>query len=211
MLVAFEDKTFFNRNEDSHTVLSPLIMAGAFKYINKNTLSRPFQVIRKIFSRGYGTIEMQLIRNIGVERGYDTCVLRRKAFEIIYSTIIFNSYRRQFSKDSDSVRNYKYWVLWCYMQKVPVKFSRRFFPLITITAPYFIKDKFAKTKCYSYFIIHNRNCARLFSKKMSRLAIIARSCYNKHYERTRNKGSCRKFRKQLAQKGLQASRQLYRA
>ena len=84
-------------------------------------------------------------------------------------------------------------------------------PLITITAPYFIKNKFAKTKCYSYFIIHNRNCARLFSKKMSRLAIIARSCYNKHYERTRNKGSCRKFRKQLAQKGLQASRQLYRA
>lgn len=85
------------------------------------------------------------------------------------------------------------------------------YPLITITAPYFIKNKFAKTKCYSYFIIHNRNCARLFSKKMSRLAIIARSCYNKHYERTRNKGSCRKFRKQLAQKGLQASRQLYRA
>lgn len=152
MLVAFEDKTFFNRNEDSHTVLSPLIMAGAFKYINKNTLSRPFQVIRKIFSRGYGTIEMQLIRNIGVERGYDTCVLRRKAFEIIYATIIFNSYRRQFSKDSDSVRNYKYWVLWCYMQKVPVKFSRRFFPTKLSTAQQVFGADFEALSLEEFFV-----------------------------------------------------------
>lgn len=58
MLVAFEDKTFFDRNEDSHTVLSPCIMKGAFKYINSNTLRKPFKTMRKLFSRGYGTIEM---------------------------------------------------------------------------------------------------------------------------------------------------------
>lgn len=134
MLVAFEDKTFFDRNEDSHTVFSLLVMKGAFKYININTLKQPLQTLRKIFSRGYGTIEMQLIRNIGVKRGYDTCVLRRKAFEVVYSTLIFNGYRRQFSNWSDSVRNYKYWILWCYIQKVPVKFSRRFFPTERSTA-----------------------------------------------------------------------------
>ncbi len=152
MLVAFEDKTFLDRDMCSHTVLSPLIMKGAFKYINKNTLRKPFQTMRKIFSRGYGTIEMQLIRNIGVERGYDTCVLRRKVFEIVYSTLIFNSYRRQFSDESDSVQNYKYWILWCYIQKVPVKFSRRFFPAQLSTARQIFSKDFEALSLEEFFV-----------------------------------------------------------
>lgn len=152
MLVAFEDKTFLDRDMCSHTVLSPLIMKGAFKYINKNALRKPFQTMRKIFSRGYGTIEMQLIRNIGVERGYDTCVLRRKVFEIVYSTLIFNSYRRQFSDESDSVQNYKYWILWCYIQKVPVKFSRRFFPAQLSTARQIFGKDFEALLLEEFFV-----------------------------------------------------------
>lgn len=152
MLVAFEDKTFLDRDMCSHTVLSPLIMKGAFKYINKNTLRKPFQTMRKIFSRGYGTIEMQLIRNIGVERGYDTCVLRRKVFEIVYSALIFNSYRRQFSDESDSVQNYKYWILWCYIQKVPVKFSRRFFPARLSTAKQIFGKDFEALSLEEFFV-----------------------------------------------------------
>lgn len=38
-------------------------------------------------------------------------------------------------------------------------------PLITITAPYFIKIKIAKTKCYIYCIIHNHYRARPFYEK----------------------------------------------
>ncbi len=152
MLVAFEDKTFLDRDKYSHTVLSPLIMKGAIKYINKSTLRKPLQTMRKIFSRGYGTIEMQLIRNIGVERGYDTCVLRRKVFEIVYSTLIFNSYRRQFSNESDSVQNYKYWILWCYIQKVPVKFSRRFFPAQLSTAEQIFGKDFEELSLEEFFV-----------------------------------------------------------
>lgn len=152
MLVAFEDKTFLNRHKDSHTVLSPLVVRGAFKYINKDTLKRPIRTMRKIFSRGYGTIEMQLIRNVGVERGFDTCVLRRKMFEAVYATIIFNSYRKQFTKDSDSAQNYKYWMLWCYMQKVPVKFSRRFFPTTSSTAQQVFGKKFEDLSLEEFFV-----------------------------------------------------------
>lgn len=39
------------------------------------------------------------------------------------------------------------------------------YPLITITAPYFIKIKIAKTKCYIYCIIHNHYRARPFYEK----------------------------------------------
>lgn len=152
MLIAFEDKTFLDRNEGSHTVLSPLIIKGILKYINKNTLKRPFQTVCKIFSRGYGTIEMQLIRNIGVKRGYDACVLRRKVFEVVYSTIIFNSYRKQFSKESDSARDYKYWMLWCYIQKVPVKFSRRFFPAKSSTARQIFSKDFKMLSLEEFFV-----------------------------------------------------------
>ena len=152
MLVAFEDKTFFKRDERSHTVLSSCIMKGAFKYINSKTLRKPFQTIRKIFSRGYGTIEMQLIRNIGIERGYDTCVLRRKIFEVIYSTLIFNSYRKQFSKVSDSIQNFKYWILWCYVQNVPVKFSRRFFPVQSSTAQQIFGKDFETLSLEEFFV-----------------------------------------------------------
>lgn len=152
MLVAFEDKTFLNRDKYSHTVLSPLIMKGVFKYINKSTLRKPFQTMHRIFSRGYGTIEMQLIRNIGVKRGYDTCVLRRKVFEIVYSTLIFNSYRRQFSNGSDSAQNYKYWILWCYIQKVPVKFSRRFFPTQLSTAKQIFNKDFEALSLEEFFV-----------------------------------------------------------
>lgn len=152
MLVAFEDKTFLDRDKGSHTVLSPLIMKGVFKYVNKTALRRPFRTVCKIFSRGYGTIEMQLMRNIGIERGYDTCVLRRKVFEVIYSTIVFNCYRKQFSEDSDSVRDYKYWMLWCYIQKVPVKFSRRFFPAKLSTAQQVFGKDFEVLSLEEFFV-----------------------------------------------------------
>lgn len=152
MLVAFEDKTFLDRSKYSHTVLSPLIIKGALKHITKSTLRKPFQTMRKIFSRGYGTIEMQLIRNIGIKRGYDTCVLRRKVFEIIYSTLIFNSYRRQFANWSDGAQNYKYWILWCYIQRVPVRFSRRFFPTQLSTAKQIFNKNFEMLSLEEFFV-----------------------------------------------------------
>lgn len=152
MLVAFEDKTFLDRSKYSHTVLSPLIIKGTLKHITKSTLRKPFQTMRKIFSRGYGTIEMQLIRNIGIKRGYDTCVLRRKVFEIIYSTLIFNSYRRQFANWSDGAQNYKYWILWCYIQRVPVRFSRRFFPTQLSTAKQIFNKNFEMLSLEEFFV-----------------------------------------------------------
>lgn len=133
MLVAFEDRTFFSRAENSHTILSPTIAKGALKYITVHQVLHPFRTLKKIFSRGYGTIEMQLIRSVGVLHGYDRCKIRRKFFEIIYSTLIFNSYHQRFSEYNGDSNQYRAWILWCYIQKVPVRFRRRFFPINSST------------------------------------------------------------------------------
>ena len=129
MLVALEDRTFFGRIENSHTVFSPVIAKSALKYMTIRQFLHPFRTLRKIFSRGYGTIEMQLIRSVGVLHGYDQCKIRRKFFEIVYSTLIFNSYRQRFLEYNGDDTQYKMWILWCYIQKVPVRFKRRFFPM----------------------------------------------------------------------------------
>lgn len=128
MLVAFEDKTFFSRAENSHTVFSPIIVKSSLRYITAHHFLHPFRMLRKIFSRGYGTIEMQLIRSVGVLHGYDQCKIRRKFFEVIYSTLIFNSYCECFAEYNGNSNQYRAWILWRYIQKVPVRFKRRFFP-----------------------------------------------------------------------------------
>lgn len=126
ILIDLEDRTFMQRKDWEHSVFSGLIVGRAIRKVTLNTVLHPFRTVRKLFARDYGTIEMQLLRDIGVIRKYGGCKVRRKSFEIIYSGIIFKSYRKQFDKNDDSVQNFRLWILWCYIQKAPVKFARRY-------------------------------------------------------------------------------------
>ena len=121
MLTFLEDKTYLNRRWCSHTLLSPLIWTKGFKYFNFHTLRHPRKAIRNIFSRGYGTIEMQLIRTVGVKNGYEKCRVKRKIYEIIYATILFNSYVSNYrDKEYSKGEKVSYWILNNYICLVPI-------------------------------------------------------------------------------------------
>lgn len=90
------------------------------KKINKSNLKRA-----TIYIRGYSTIEQQLIRSIGIKRGY-RCTLRRKLFEIIYVRIFFKSimnfYKINFYHNSS---NFKVYLIYVYLNIAKVSYHNR--------------------------------------------------------------------------------------
>ena len=71
--------------------------------------------------RGCSTLEMQLIRQIGIQKGYEECVIRRKAFEIIYSFIFFSGLK-EYYKESNCAKyaQFKEFLLYVYLYSVRV-------------------------------------------------------------------------------------------
>ena len=68
--------------------------------------------------RGYSTIPMQLMRSIGIKRGYN-CKIRRKLFELIYCKIFFNGIEKMFKEDKVARRDkVKEYYLYIYFHKV---------------------------------------------------------------------------------------------
>lgn len=81
--------------------------------------------IRRFIKRGYSTIEMQWIRNVGIEIGYNK-VYRRKIYELIYSNIFFKSLKekRKYNTYPEiSYNNYEYifkmLIIYVYLKTVP--------------------------------------------------------------------------------------------
>lgn len=81
--------------------------------------------IKRFIKRGYSTIEMQWIRNVGIEIGYEK-VYRRKIFELIYSNIFFRSlqekrkyytYPEYFYDNPEEL--YKKLIVYVYLKTVP--------------------------------------------------------------------------------------------
>lgn len=88
-------------------------------YIKEN-----FKNIRR-YVRGYSTIEMQLIRTLGVKYGYKN-IICRKAYEIIYSKIFFKSLRKymnDFYFDTMGCVNFKEYLLLIYIEIAPIKIN----------------------------------------------------------------------------------------
>ena len=88
---------------------------------------------REYFScywRGYSTIEMQLIRTVGLDVGSWKHICKRKIFELVYAQIVFNSYIRLYRNDKNLASNYKRWILASYVANVSVGFgNKRLFPV----------------------------------------------------------------------------------
>lgn len=127
ILVSIEDRTYYERK--GYTLLSlnaikcilkhkpqynkfskrVKYVCGAGKRFVKNALKE---------NRGYSTISMQLIRALGVEKGY-TCVYRRKVFEILYSKMFFDGVKRLLSEERVAKREkIKEYYLYIYFHTV---------------------------------------------------------------------------------------------
>lgn len=130
ILVSMEDRTFFERRSTTHSSVNARNAKIAMKKIREclRMVKCIPCAVKDFLKRGYGTIEMQLIRTIGIERGYDNCTVRRKIYEIVYSNMIFNSKRCQLSRQLRDGKEYKCWILDNYLRYVSVYFGKRIFP-----------------------------------------------------------------------------------
>lgn len=123
ILLYMEDRTFLSRSENRHFLTISYILNKVFSRL-RSSISRIRHLTRETISnylRGYGTIEMQILRNIGLSFGSYQLHIRRKVFELVFSKTIFNGYLGQLSKESDARDNFKSWILQCYLKVVPVK------------------------------------------------------------------------------------------
>lgn len=123
ILLFMEDRTFFSRSEKQHFLSIGYILGRVSRRL-RSLFSRIRKLTKESISnllRGYGTIEMQILRNIGLSFGSYQFTVRRKFFELVFSKTVFNSYLEQLSKESDARDNFKNWILQCYLNVAPVK------------------------------------------------------------------------------------------
>ena len=127
ILVSIEDRTYYERK--GYTFLSINALRCVLKRkIENNKISEKMKYtyiagkkfVRNAFSedRGYSTLPMQLIRSLGIKRGYNY-KYRRKIFEFLYSRIFFDGIKRMFEEDKVANREYiKQYFLYIYFHKV---------------------------------------------------------------------------------------------
>ena len=132
ILVSIEDTLYFDRR--GYTFLSPnyIVKLLKNKLCNEGKWKRFIKIAfvgRKVIknivdeSRGYSTIQMQLIRSIGIKRGYNY-KYRRKIFEILYSRIFFKGIERMLKEDKVSKRQYfKKYLLYIYLIHCKMKLN----------------------------------------------------------------------------------------
>ena len=135
LLCHFEDKTYFHRKK-SYSILSSeyISQTHAFKKIpglvrriirrRKHTKTTLKSIRAAFYRRGFSTPEMQLIRTIGVVRGYDKHKITRKIYEIVYSHIFFSSLKQyQVDNSGPALEHYREYLLDIYLKNVLTKIN----------------------------------------------------------------------------------------
>lgn len=127
ILVSIEDRIYFERNAYSFFSLKYIVRILKNKISTQRgnkrivcVFSAGNRFIRNIFdeSRGYSTIPMQLVRSLGIKRGYNY-KYRRKIFEILYSRMFFKGIERMLNEDQVAQKQYfKKYLLYIYFHKV---------------------------------------------------------------------------------------------
>ena len=127
ILVSIEDKRYFEREAYSFFSVKYIISLIKGKIASQRGGKKVIYVlvngnrfIKNIFdeSRGYSTIPMQLVRSLGIKRGYNY-KYRRKIFEILYSRMFFKGIERMFNEDKVTQRQYfKEYLIYIYFHKV---------------------------------------------------------------------------------------------
>lgn len=173
LLSTIEDKSFFYRDKSysfvsiqfvkykMHRIETSIGYISQNKMLNKefinklkwiiNYILNNFRKLRNIktYIRGYGTIEMQLIRTLGIQKGYEK-VFYRKIYEIIYSRIFFASYRRYCNLNKYRVKvSYKEYIMYCYIYLAGIKLNGKEFN--NMLEPW-KKDKINELSVEQFFI-----------------------------------------------------------
>lgn len=127
ILVSIEDKMYFERQAYSFLSIKYIVRILKNKLSSERgskkivcVFSTGNRFIKNIFdeSRGYSTIPMQLVRSLGIKRGYNY-KYRRKIFEILYSRMFFKGIERMLNEDQVAKRKYfKKYLLYIYFHKV---------------------------------------------------------------------------------------------
>lgn len=127
ILVSIEDNMYFERS--AYSFLSPKYVVNILKNKIRSVckskrityiFSTGTRFVKSIFdeSRGYSTIQMQLIRSLGIKRGYNH-KHRRKIFEILYSRMFFKGIERMLNENMVANRqHFKKYLLYIYFHKV---------------------------------------------------------------------------------------------
>lgn len=169
ILTEIEDKSYFKR-KNSYNFLS--LEFAKYRILRFRTYIKHYHGKEKIkrvmyaaehyaaitkHVRGYSTIEMQLIRNIGLRTGYN-CVMRRKVFEFVYTKIFFCSLKQFFIDNYYNNRqHYKEYLLWLYFRVVKTKINGK---AVMPASLAFIDDKMELWSKEGIFIV----CMGLSSK-----------------------------------------------
>lgn len=136
LLCAFEDKTYFIRKKSYSCISWEYIRLYLKRRVFNNSRvfkSKPLRAIKyakdnllphTILSRGYSTPEMQLLRTLGVLRGYEEYKYQRKIFEILYSKIIFSSLKEYHQSNTYmQLEHYRHYLLYIYLRTVMTKIN----------------------------------------------------------------------------------------
>lgn len=136
LLCAFEDKTYFQRKK-SYSCLSieyfkcflkrhkfPKFVFFKTVFSKVSTSQKSHRIGTRLFDRGYSTPEMQLLRTIGIVRGYEKHKIQRKVFEILYSKIIFSSLKEYHQANTYiALDHYRHYLLYVYFQTVMTRIN----------------------------------------------------------------------------------------
>lgn len=137
LLCAFEDKSYFYRSKSYSCFSFEYLRYKWNNLCSKNlTLNKMIRyalpkVLRVIPTigfndnriyvrgRGYSTPEMQLLRTIGIVRGYERYKIRRKIYEIVYTKILFSSLKEYHQANTYlALDHYREYLLSIYFQSV---------------------------------------------------------------------------------------------
>lgn len=126
ILTAMEDRAYFERSDTQHTIPFGYFIRKSIGYIQGRTPYEIWWAIRGLFTRGYGTIEMQLLRSIGIEYGYQY-TYQRKIFEVLYANMIFNGYRGYLIHGRGDYSQYRAFIIHKYIESVDVRINGKLF------------------------------------------------------------------------------------
>ena len=147
ILCELEDKTYFERENAYNFLTAEFIgikirrLLEFIKYNKsvKDIYNTGIEFVRNsIVVRGYSTLEMQLIRILSVKSKFNKHVIRRKIYELVYSTVFFSSLKDEFEKHVYPERNhFREYLLYVYCHNVTTVVNGQRQPMIN----YFGKEK----------------------------------------------------------------------
>lgn len=142
MLIDVEDKSYFARKDSYNFVSCEFLKYRLNKRkiktnkkhnnVKELMLKRIYiqDTLKKIkrYIRGYSTIEMQIIRTLGVKSGYSEHIICRKIYEILYSKMFFKNLRKYMNKiylNTDECCTYKEYLLIVYINIAKIKLNKK--------------------------------------------------------------------------------------